>query len=349
MPVNNLLKNNLLLKAVLILLLITLFFWGIAKAAAFLKPLAVAFLIALLMLPVSRKAESKGASRLWSSMLSTFVVVLFIALIIGLVGYQANQISSNSDQLKQESKEKLKKVEKQITKTTGLTSEEIRSWLKKSGASRLQDTAKNIGKGVMNSLTDLLLMLIYLYLFLYYRDHFKKFILKLHSEEKKPEARNTMEEAGAMAQHYLGGRFILIAILAVCYGVGLTLLSVKFAIFYGILGALLSLIPYIGNIIALALPLFTATIYGSPGTIIGVLILFAIVQFVESYLLEPLVVGKKVNVHPMMTILIVVLGGILWGVAGMVIAIPYLGILVIVFSKIKAMQSVAFLLSDEED
>ncbi|ELR68604.1 hypothetical protein C900_00207 [Fulvivirga imtechensis AK7] len=347
MPDNYLTKNNWLIKAVLVLLLLTLFFWGIYHAASFLKPLSVAFLVALLMLPVSRKAEAKGINRLWSSVISTLIVTTFIIFIIGLVGYQANQISSDSDELEKKGKEQLKKLEKQVTKTTGLTSEQIQSYLKKTGATKLQNTAENISSGIMNSLMDLLLMLIYTYLFLYYRRHFKKFILKITTDGKKEEARKTMEETSALALHYLGGRFMLIAILAVCYGTGLTLLGVKFGIFYGILGALLSLIPYIGNVIALALPLLTATIYGSPTTIIGVLILFAVVQFIESYLLEPLIVGKKVNIHPMMTILVVVLGGILWGVPGMIIAIPYLGILVILFSKLKALEPVAFLLSDD--
>lgn len=339
-------KSELLNKTVLILLLLVLIFGGLYFAAPFLKPLALALLIALLMLTVSRKFENKGANRLWSSILSMLIVIAFLASIFGLMAYQANQMSDNSEELEEKGKQKVEKLREAVSEKTGLTSEQIDSFLKNTGHSQLKSTAKNIGGGIVNSLTDLLLTLIYSFLLLYYRGHLKRFILKLIDKQHRGQAKITMEESGEIALQYLGAKFILIAILASIYAIGLTFLGVKYAIFYGVLAALLSLIPYIGNMIGAAFPLIMAIIYNDTTTAIGVVILFAAAQFIESYFLEPLIVGKKVNLNPMMTILIAVLGGILWGVPGMIIAIPYLGITAIIFNKIDELKPIAFLLSN---
>ena len=342
-------KSNLLQTSVLVLLLLVLFFGGIYFAAPFFKPLAVAFLIALLMLRLARKAEDKGANRLWSSTIAVFIVVAFLTLISGLLGYQANQMSDNSKQLERQGKQKIETLQKTLEKKTGLTSKQLESFFQNTGHSQLKSTAKNIASSILNSLTDLLLTLIYTFLFLYYRRHLKRFVLKLMDKKYREQTRKTMEESGEIALQYLGAKFILIGILATIYSIGLTLLGVKYAIFYSVLAALLSLIPYIGNMIGAAFPLLMAIIYNDTATALGVVALFAVAQFIESYFLEPLIVGKKVNLNPMMTILIAVLGGILWGVPGMIIAIPYLGIIAIIFSKIEEMKPVAYLLMDEDN
>lgn len=344
-----LMKKDPLIQVILILFLFVLFFGSVYFAAPFLKPLAVAFLLALLMLPLSRKLEQKGFKRVWSTTVSTFVVVFFVAFIFGLLVYQAKQMSSDSEQLKQKSKEKLQKVEQFLKAKTGLTKKQIESFVEKSGPSRVSQTAKNIGAGILNSLTDLLLMFVYVFLFLQYRHHLKEFILRMTSRENREKAKSTMGESTKIAQQYLTGRFMLIGILAVLYSIGLSILGIKYAIFYSILAALLSLIPYIGNMIGVALPLIMAIIYNSMSAALGVIIVFSITQFLESYILEPLIVGKKVNLNPMITILVAVLGGIMWGVPGMIIAIPYMGIFLIIFSKIEATKPIAFLLSNGSD
>lgn len=342
-------KKDPLVRIVLILLLFVLFFGSIYFAAPFFKPLAVAFLVALLMLPLSRKLENKGIKRIWSTIISTGVVVLFIACIFGLLLYQAKQMSSNAEQLEKKGKEKMEQVEQFVKKNTGLTSKEIKSFMEKSGPSKFQGTASNIAGGILTSLTDLLLMLVYTFLFLQYRQHLKQFILRMTPRENRNDSKKTMEESSAMAQQYLAGRFLLIGILAVLYSIAFTLLGVKYAIFYSVLAALLSLIPYIGNIIGVALPLIMTIIYNSLMTALGVLIVFSVIQFIDTYIFEPMVIGKKVNLNPMVTILIAVLGGILWGVPGLIIAIPYLGIVLIIFSKVDGLEPIAFFLSNGED
>src|SRR5690606_10976306 len=103
--------------------------------------------------------------------------------------------------------------------------------------------------------------------------------------------------------------------------------GLKHALFISLIAALFSLIPYVGNIIGLVLAIAMSFLsQGDTGQIIGILIVFSIAQFVESYFLEPFIVGAEVDLNPVIVIVGVVLGGIVWGVMGMILAIPLLGI-----------------------
>lgn len=194
-----------------------------------------------------------------------------------------------------------------------------------------------------------LLIHVYIFFFLLYRKKFRKSILKMVPQENQGNAQKIVSESTEISQNYLFGRLILIIFLAVIYSVGLSLSGVKHAILISVLAAVLSLIPYIGNIIGFVLAISMAMFSGSGLTgAIGVTVTFAIAQFVESYILEPYIVGDKVNLNPVITILAVVLGGAVWGVAGMLIAIPALGIGKVIFDRIDVLNPLGYLLGNED-
>ncbi len=336
-------------RAVLFLLFMVLFFGGLYFAASFLKPLAVALLLAFLMLPVARKLESWKAPRWLSTLTCTLIVVLLLGSVVGLVAYQGKQFSEDYTQLKQKADEKVDQVTAFITSNTGITEEQFKTSVKESSLSQVKNSAQGFLIGLLNSTTDILLMLVYIYTFLFYRTHFKKFVIRLFPDTKRKNVTGVLEESVVTALSYLKGKMMLVALLAVIYSVGLSLIGVKFAVFYGVLAAILSLIPYIGNLIGGALPVLTALLYGNALSALLVVALFTLTQFVESYVLQPLVVGKEVDLNPMMSILIVILAGILWGIPGMIIAIPYLGIVMVLFSHIPGMEPYAFLLREEKN
>lgn len=152
-------------------------------------------------------------------------------------------------------------------------------------------------------------------------------------------------EASQISQDYLAGKFILIVILSVLYGLGFFIIGIK----YAVLAAVFSIIPYIGNIIGGVLALILAVVTkGSTGAILGVVVVMSIAQFLESYILEPLVVGKKVELNLFFTILIVVLGGAVWGIPGMIVAIPYLGIVKVILDRVKPLTPYAYLIGEDE-
>ncbi len=336
-------------RAVLALLFLTLFFGGLYFAGGFLKPLSVALLLAFVLLPVGRWLENKGLDRLWSSLICVMIFIAVLAGIGGLVAYQGQQFGEQYTELKEQASESFDEVTKKAADRLGLSKDELVEKMRTNSLSSIKSVLQRTIMGISSSMADLMLIIVYIFAFLYYRRHFKKFFIKLFHEERREKITGILQESIDAALLYLRGKVILIGILAVCYSIGLTLIGIQFGVFYGILAALLSIIPYIGNIIGGGLPLFTALLSGNTTGALMVIGLFTVIQFIESYILTPQIVGKKVDLHPLITILSVVLGGSLWGVVGMIIAIPYLGITMVILQYIPKMEPYAFLLKENED
>ncbi|MFP4470471.1 MAG: AI-2E family transporter [Bacteroidales bacterium] len=203
--------------------------------------------------------------------------------------------------------------------------------------------------GLFGFFGSMILVFIYVFFFLLYRTKLKKSLLKMIPEYQQERASDIVSNSVNVAKGYLVGRFFLIVFLAIFYSTGMLILGVKYALFAGIISAILSLIPYIGNMIGGAISILLALVSG--GTFLmalGVLGIFSLAQFIESYLLEPYVVGKQVELNPIIIIIIVIMGEAIWGIMGMVIAIPVTGILKVIFDAIPKTRPLGYLLGNED-
>ncbi len=212
--------------------------------------------------------------------------------------------------------------------------------------------AGTVGTSVLNFFTFIgtsMLTLIYIFFLLLYRTKIKKSILRFTSESNKNKTKTILTKAIQLSLNYLLGRLLLILFLAIIYVIGLSVSGVKHAILISLIAALLSLVPYIGNIIGFFLAMAMGAFSGGDLMIfVGISITFAIAQFIESYILEPYVVGHKVELNPLIIIIVVVLGGAVWGVMGMIISIPVFGILKIVFDHIPVLNPLGYALGEED-
>lgn len=257
-------------------------------------------------------------------------------------GSGGQEKSSSSNQQQQQSSQQQQQSQQQSQSQSGSQSQQ------QSGGSMMKAAGGFIGQ-FFSFLGSFLLTFIYIFFFLLYRNKFRKSILKMVPEEKRASAQKIIGESAKISQNYLFGRLILIIFLAGIYSLGLIVSGVKNAILISMLAATLSLIPYIGNIIGYVLAVGMAFFSGSGATgAIGVSITFAIAQFVESYVLEPYIVGDKVDLNPVFTIIVVVLGGAVWGVMGMLIAIPALGIVKVICDYIPVLQPLGYLFGEED-
>ncbi len=133
------------------------------------------------------------------------------------------------------------------------------------------------------------------------------------------------------------------------YSIGLGVSGVNNFILVSVIAALLTLIPYVGNIIGFTMAVaFGYLTSGDITVLIGIALTFTLTQFVESYILQPYIVGEKVDVHPFFVIVSVILGNLVWGIIGMILAIPILGIITVVLLNIKELKPLGILLSKEE-
>ena len=198
---------------------------------------------------------------------------------------------------------------------------------------------------LMSIFIHFILILVYLFLFIYYRAHLKKFILMLVPPGETDETEKIISDAGKVAQKYISGLSSMIVILWIMYAAGFSIVGVKSAIFFAILCGLLEILPFIGNFTGTVITVLAVISQGgSNGMIIGVIVTYLIIQFIQTYFLEPLVVGSEVNINPLFTILIIVFMEIVWGVAGMILAIPMLGIVKIICDHVTPLKPYGFLI-----
>jgi predicted PurR-regulated permease PerM len=382
-------KNKLLrilLYVTLIVTSLTLFFWGIFTAKTFLAPLTVAALLTMVVLPVSKWWEKNRVSRGIAALFSTLLILAFFLSIMGVVGWQIRNFANDWPQIKERIDLTVVQLQQFVEEKTGISPQEQQEKIfgsqifnseEKSSAS--EPTTEEAGKNPSSSsqqqepssgssidgsriksiggyamsffgiLGNFLLTFIYVFFFLLYRNKFSASLVKMAPENLKNEAKKTIGEIILVSQNYLSGRLLLILFLAVLYSIGLSISGVEQAILISVLAAVLSLMPYIGNILGYGLAVAMAFISGSGfAGIIGVTVTFSVTQFVESYILEPYVVGNKVNINPVFTIIVVVLGGAVWGVVGMLIAIPALGMLKVIFDHIPSLEPLGYLFGEED-
>lgn len=204
-------------------------------------------------------------------------------------------------------------------------------------------------KTLSSFMGNFLLTMVYIYFMLRYRLRFRAFLVHVSPDNRREKVEKMMTDSSKVAPKYLRGKLILMGLLAVVYSIGLGISGVSNFILVSIIAALLTIIPYIGNIIGFAMAMaFGYLTTGNPMTLVGIVITFSVTQFLESYVLQPFVVGDEVDVHPFVIIVAVIIGNLVWGIVGMVLAIPVIGIITVVLLHIQSLRPLGVLLSKKK-
>ncbi|MAN59279.1 MAG: AI-2E family transporter [Flavobacteriaceae bacterium] len=328
---------------------------GIVDAKGFLAPIVIAVILTLLLIPLCNRFESWGLGRTLASFLNSFLVLVVSLGFFALITYQLNYVVEDWQKIKDTMAPKVEHFTQFVIDNTAYTQadweefKEDHSITDIISAKQGGQTLLTFLKMFLGFLGSFLLTFVYIFFLLRYRHMFKIFLLKLFPEERRKETKETIDQIAEVAQGYLMGRLILISLLAVLYSIGLGISGVSNFIIISILAAVLTLIPYLGNLIGFTLALvFGYVTQGEFSILVGIAITFTVVQFVESYLLTPYIVGDKVDVHPLFVIMVVIIGNMLWGIIGMVVAIPVLGIMNVIFMHVPKLKPFGYLLSKRE-
>ncbi|RYE17189.1 MAG: AI-2E family transporter, partial [Sphingobacteriaceae bacterium] len=338
-------------RAVQILFLLFLIFAGLYFTKSFLVPIALAGVLAILFLPMSNWLEQKGVNRTVAAVICVLILLAVVVGFVGLVSWRVSNIETNFDQIEQQATKYFNQLKEYINDSLGVSVQKQKQIIQKQGSSTAGTAAgyfAGMAGSLLGQLTTSIIVLIYIFLFINSRSHFKKFILKLVKPEDQPKTLTIINESTEVVQKYISGLAKMIVCLWVMYGIGFSLVGVQNAIFFAILCGTLEIIPFIGNITGTTITVLMALAQGGGSSmVIGVLIVYGLVQFIQSYLIQPLVVGKDVDINPFFTIIIIILGEAIWGVGGMVLSIPLLGMLKIVFDHIESLQPYGFLIGSE--
>ncbi len=331
-----------------LLLLFTLLYWG----SSFLIPLALGSLLAMLLAPFTRQLERWKFPRLLASLVSVLLTVSIIITIFSILINQLILLGRDLGSLEDRLPTMLENVYIYISDTFELSKEQQEGYLKNQlslAAGGITNFATLLLRSLGGYLVNFMIVVTYSILLLLYRGRLKNFIIRLvrvQSREGVGEATHIVEKTTQVASSYIAGIFIVVLILSVVNTAALYFIGIKHALFFGLLAGLLNLIPYIGSVMGSVFPVLYALLThdtASAAFIAG--IYFFVIQNVESYILTPNIAGAKVDLSPLATIFALLLGGFIWGVAGMVVFVPLLGIAKVVFDNVDELHPYGYLIS----
>ena len=317
---------------------------------ALISPIFSAIIVALLLLPLSAFFERIRLSRGLSAALSIVVVMAVLFALSFFFTSQVGRITHDLDAIGSRFNELLDRSQHWMETNFGVEPQEQTIYLKNS----LNNFLRNSSSAITSTLaatadffTAFFLFLIALFFFLYYRSFFVAFLYRWFSPESHPQVKETVHKIELVVRSYIVGLLTVILIVAVLNSVGLMMLGIEHAIFFGSLAAVLTIIPYIGIFIGSILPiLFALVTKDSLWYPLGVAILFWAVQFLEGNFITPNVVGGRVSINPFAAIVALFLGGMIWGALGMILSIPLLAIIKVICDAIEPLQPIGFLLDN---
>ncbi len=315
-------------------------------------PLIFAILLSILLLPVTNFLQHK---LFFSRSLANLTSVVFsLAIIGGLIYFLSNQIASflkdipsikehlenHFATLQNWLQQKFHISTKQQSELIDTATEKV----KNSGSSALGQTVFTI----THTIFYIIMTAIYSFLILYYRHMIKRFLVAVFNKAEEPQVAEVLIASKSIVQSYIMGLLIEMGIVACASTGALILIGVKYAIFLGIFAAILNVIPYVGIICGIIFTsLITLTTSTHLSDIVWIIVSFEVIHFIDANFLMPRIVGSKVKINALVTILGVVIGGTLIGLSGIFLALPTIAILKIIFDRIEDLKPWGTMMGDD--
>ncbi len=336
--------NSVLKKTALFFLVVA----GLYFAKSFLIPLILGGILATVFLPFCNWLEKGPFSRGIASFLAFLLLILIISTLVLLLGWQLSELIKDIDIIKHKAVEMGINAQQFIFSNLGISLEKQSKILQ--GEQPSLTNIMQLTVGSLSSIVSFFVLTITYFLFLLYsRQHIKQFFIKLVSHSQQSEMTQILTSATNVSKQYLLGLSKMIVCLWILYGVGFSFLGIENAIFFAILCGFLEIIPYVGNLTGSLLTLLVAALHGaSPSTLGGIVIVYGSVQFFQGWVLEPLILGPQVKINPLFTIIALVLGELIWGIPGILLAIPLFAIFKIVGDHIEPLKPYSFLIGELE-
>ena len=336
------------------LLMITLLCVFITYGQNIIVPLIFSILLSILLLPVTNFLENK--LRFPKTAANLIAVILALSLIGFLIYFFSQQIATflrDIPTLKRNLEEHVETLQRWIQKRFDLSTREQTNIIK-DATGDVQGTSGEMISQTFFTITHtifyIILIAIYSFLILYYRHMIRRFIMAIFIKAKEPEINEVLVQSKGIVQRYMLGLVIEMGIVAALNCTALLLIGVKYVIFLGIFTAILNVIPYVGIIMGIIFTiLVTLTTSNDLSDIIWIIVSFEVIHFVDSNFLMPRIVGSKVKINALVTIIGVVIGGTLIGLSGIFLALPVIAILKIIFDRIDDLKPWGMLMGDDTE
>lgn len=338
-------NKNITLNLALFILVILILYSG----RVLFVPMFYGLFIAIILYPVCKKLESHNINRTISIAIGLLAVTLLFAVLTTLLFLELNSFRSTLPQIQARLQPLLAQLQQKLSEKFEITASIENEWIK----ALFQQLSNNIGyifRSSLNTLSTFLLTPVFTALFLYNRRDFVLFITSLFNEDNKKSIMPILHTTIHTYFNFCKGMVWVYIIVGVLNSLGLMALGIQNAILFGFLTAVMTIIPYVGIVVSALLPISIAWITKeSIWYPVGVMAMFTFVQYLEANVIFPRVVASQIKVSTWATLVAIIGGSILWGVAGMILLIPLISILKIIADHIPEWRPLKILLSRSED
>lgn len=318
-------------------------------AQTIIVPVIYSIIIAIVLSPIVNFFVSKKINRIVSIIITLVLVISISGLIIILLFSQMIRFTDSFPKLVEEFKQLLHLSVAWTSDYFNISTTKINTWINKESVEILQKSSSIIGQTIIqtgNVLIVLVLIPVYVFMILFYKPHLIEFIHKLFKANNQNEVSEVITGTKKIIQSYLVGLLLEAVIMTTLNTVSLLIIGIDYAILFGIIGAILNLIPYIGGIIAISLPMMFALATNSPTSAFFVLVAYLFIQIIDNNYIIPKIVASQVKINALISVIAVLAGGALWGIPGMFLSIPLIAILKIIFDHIQPLKPWGFLLGN---
>jgi predicted PurR-regulated permease PerM len=310
-------------------------------------PIAFSMIIAILLNPLVNMFQKIGMKKVPAITLALLIAFIVVGGLLFFITTQLSGFTDNFPVLKEKFNQHLTQLHSWVAAHFNMPVARQKKLLDDA----LNDSAALFGTalgGLLGALGVFFLVPIYVFLLLFYKTLIINFFHEVFAEENSIRVSDVLTETKTAIQSYMVGLLLEALVVAIMNSAALLILGVDYAILLGVIGALLNMLPYIGGIVAIALPVIIASITKDGFTTqLLVIAAYALIQFIDNNFLVPFLVSSRVRINAFFSVVVVLLGGALWGVAGMFLAIPFVAILKIIFDRVPEMKPWGKLLGDE--
>lgn len=312
-------------------------------------PFAYAVLLALLLLPLANFFEKQRAPRALATGIALLFAVIFIGFIFYFLSTQIANFVDDIPSIKKHLNDHYIVLQKWIREKMHISFREQNQYFN-TAAEKIKSTEyiSDTFFSITQILLLVILMPIYTFLILYYRDLIRRFLYAVFDKEYSEKVAAVISQSKLMINNYMTGLMIEMGIVAISNSIGLALLGIKYALFFGVLAAVLNIIPYIGMFTAtLFTVLITLTTSDNTSDLIWIIVVMYGIHIIDVNILMPKIVASKLRINALMSILGVVLAGLLVGVSGLFLSIPAIALLKIICDQVDGLQPWGLLLGDD--
>jgi predicted PurR-regulated permease PerM len=335
----------------MIFIIVLVFFLIVGKSL--LVPLFMGVFFAILFTPLSMWLESKKVPRTLSCITSLLVMIAIVGGLLTFIIGNVASFTKDFDDVSGRLTDYAEDIDQWSVETFSVDpelSEKANTDYLKNVLTKNSSSIGDFAMNAVGSLTGLVLIPVFMFFFLLYRNHLTNVIIHIYRDKDPELVKMRIVSLRKVILNYIVGVVKVMGILAILNITAFSLLGIKHAVFFGTLGAILNIIPYVGPFFGAMLPMiYSFLTKDSLFYPAGVLVSYQIIQMIEGNFLTPKIVGGNVNLNAFITFLGLIIGGTIWGVAGMILVIPAMAILREIFDLSESTRPFALLLGEEKD